>query len=70
MMTTNELAKKLTEKQIQNIVGGWEQRKETKKLADFKCLVRLGDSQALAMATVLNNNKEDNSAAYKAAYEI
>lgn len=70
MMTTNELAKKLTEKQIQSIIGGWEQRKETKKLADFKCLVRLGDSQALAMATVLSNNKEDNSAAYKAAYEI
>ena len=70
MMTTNELAKKLTEKQIQSIVGGWEQRKETKKLADFKCLVRLGDSEALAMATVLNNNKEDNSSAYKAAYEI
>lgn len=69
-MTTNELAKKLTEKQIQSIVGGWEQRKETKKLADFKCLVRLGDSEALAMATVLNNNKEDNSSAYKAAYEI
>lgn len=69
MMTTNELAKKLTEKQIQNIVGGWEQRKETKKLADFKCLIRLGDSEALAIATVLNDNRADNSEIYKAAYE-
>ena len=68
-MNTHELAKKLNQKEIQNIIGGWENRKETKKLADFKCLVRLGDSEALAMATVLNDNKADNSADYKFAYE-
>ena len=68
-MNTHELAKKLNQKEIQNIIGGWEKRKETKKLADFKCLVRLGDSEALAMATVLNDNKAGNSADYKFAYE-
>ena len=68
-MKTHELAKSLNEKQIQNIIGGWEQRGEAKKLADFKCLVRLGDSEALAIATVLNNYNEDNSKFYKSAYE-
>lgn len=68
-MKTHELAKSLNEKQIQNIIGGWEQRGENKKLADFKCLVRLGDSEALAMATVLNNYNKDNSKFYKSAYE-
>ena len=67
-MKTHELAKKLSEKEIANIVGGWEQRKETKKLERFNCLVRLGDSKAMAMATVLNETCQD-SAAYKAAYE-
>lgn len=69
-MKTHELAKSLNEKQIKNIIGGWKQRGETKKIADFKCLVRLGDSEVLAMATVLNNYNEDNSKFYKAAYEI
>lgn len=68
-MKTHELAKKLSEKEVQNIVGGWEQRKETKKLERFNCLVRLGDSEALAIATVLNNYNEDNSKFYKSAYE-
>lgn len=68
-MNTKELASKLTEKEIQNIIGGWDKRGEYKKLGDFKTLVRLGDSEALAMATVLNASKEDSSEFYRFAYE-
>lgn len=69
-MKTQELAKKLGEKEIQNILGFWEKNNDQKKLSDFNCLVRLGDSKALAMATVLNDNRPDSSDEYKAAYEI
>jgi len=72
-MNTNEiyqLASELTEQQILNVIGGWEHRDDTKKIEDFSSLVRLGDSRALAMATIMIGDCEANdSPLYKIAYE-
>ena len=67
-MNVYELAKALTEKQVENIVNGWADN--SKELKEYNSLVRLGDSKNLAVATVLHNKKTrpDNSAEYAAAY--
>ncbi len=70
-MNTQEiykLASELTAQQIKNVVAYWENAKQD-KLDTFKRLVRLGDSEALAMATVILDNRPDNSEIYRKAYE-
>ena len=63
------LANELTEQQIDNVLFSWEGKKE---LQDFNCLVRLGDSKSLAIATILveKANKVDNYDTYYNAYNI
>lgn len=72
-MKSNEiykLASELTEQQILNVIGGWEHRDEIKKIEDFNRLVRLGDSRALAMATIMIGDYEAKEPSlYKTAYE-
>lgn len=71
-MNTTEiynLANELTEQEVNNILGLWEQRNETKSIKSFNSLVRLGDSKELAMATVIAekyNSKENYNEFYKA----
>lgn len=71
-MTTTEiftLANELTEQQVNNILGSWEQINETKSIESFNGLVRLGDSKQLAMATVIAdkfNSKEESEMYYQA----
>ncbi len=70
-MNTQEiykLASEITAQQINNVVAYWENAKQD-KLDTFKRLVRLGDSEALAMATVILDNRPDNSEIYRKAYE-
>jgi len=63
-----KLASELTAQQIKNVSAYWENAKQD-KLDTFKRLVRSGDSEALAMATVMLNNLPDNSDLYRKAYE-
>jgi hypothetical protein len=72
-MNTTEiyaLANKLTEQEINNILGSWEQKNETKSIESFNSLVRLGDSNELAMATVIAEkyNSKENYTEYYNAY--
>lgn len=72
-MTTQEiytLANELTSQEVNNIVGGWENVKETESLRAFKSLVSLGDSRELACATVIAKkyNSKDNTEFYTNAY--
>jgi len=67
-MTVFELAKSLTEKQVDNVIGYWNANCMAGKLKTFNSLVRLGDSKALACATVMIE-KETDSSVYKIAYE-
>ena len=71
-MTTQEiykLASELTEKEIQNVLGGWEIAKEIEALKTFNSLVGLGDSRALALASTISEKYEgDNSEVYYNAY--
>ena len=70
-MTTTEiytLANKLTEQEVNNILGYWGQVNETKSIETFNSLVKLGDSKGLAMATVIAekyNSKDNYSEYYK-----
>lgn len=71
MTTTeiNKLANELTEQEVNNILGSWEQSNETKSIETFNSLVRLGDSKGLAMATVIAdkyNTKEESEIYYQA----
>jgi hypothetical protein len=73
-MTTQEiykLASELTEKQVLNIVAGWENAKETKTIETYNTLVRLGDSMQLACASAISEKYNDKgvSGIYKTAYE-
>ena len=78
-MTTQEiynLANKMTEQQVLNVVAGWENTNETKSIETYNRLVRLGDSMQLACATVISDKINrpwmfDGSAdsIYKNAYE-
>jgi len=55
-MTTQEtykLANELTNQEVNNIVGGWENVNEIESLKTFNSLVSLGDSRELACATVI-----------------
>jgi hypothetical protein len=63
------LASELTEKQIENILFSWEGKKE---IEVFNCLVRLGDSKGLAIATILVEklNNIDNYDINYNAYNI
>ena len=72
-MTTQEtynLAKELTNQEVNNIVAGWENVNETESLRSFNSLVSLGDSRELACATVIANKANDKgkSEMYKTAY--
>ena len=73
-MNTTEiynLANELTEEEVNNILGSWEQRNETNSIESFNSLVRLGDSKKLAMATVIAekyNSKENYTECYNAYY--
>lgn len=74
-MNTTEiytLANELTEQEVNNILGSWEQRNETKSIESFNSLVRLGDSKELAMATVIAEkyNFKENYTEYYNAYCI
>ncbi len=71
-MNTQEiykLANELTAQQILNVESYWSQKNHTKKLNQYDTLVRLGDSSALAMATVILGDDSDNSELYRKAYE-
>ena len=74
-MTTQEtykLANELTNKEVNNIVAGWEKVKETESLRTFNSLVSLGDSRELACATVIAKkyNSKDNHSTYYNAYNL
>ena len=56
-MTVQEFATTLKEKEIDNVVGYW-MKCDSKKLALFDALVRLGDSRALSCATVMMDQRE------------
>ena len=66
------LASRLTEQEVSNILGSWEQKEETKSIESFDSLVRLGDSRELAMATVIAEkyNAKENHKEYYNAYLI
>ncbi len=66
-MNDYQLAKTLTESQIEAALNSWDDK--SSKAIEFKTLVRLGDSKALAMATVLNGLlKPDTTSFYTQAY--
>lgn len=72
-MTTQEiytLANELTKQEVNNILGSWEKKEETKSIESFNSLVRLGDSKELAMATVIAEkyNSKENYTEYHNAY--
>ena len=72
-MTTQEiytLANELTEQEVNNIVGGWENSNETETIKTFNSLVSLGDSKQLACATSIAEkyNNKDNFKEYYNAY--
>lgn len=74
-MNTTEiytLANELTEQEVNNILGSWEQKEETKSIESFNSLVRLGDSKELAMATIIAEkyNSKENYTEYYNAYCI
>ena len=66
-----KLASELTEQKISNVIAGWYERSETKKIIDFNTLVRLGDSNELACATVMLSESFDKKVVenYRFAYE-
>ena len=73
-MTTTEiytLANEMTEQEVLNVVGGWENAKETESIRSYNSLVSLGDSMQLACATVIANkiNNKSDSDFYRLAYE-
>jgi hypothetical protein len=55
MKTTEiyNLASEFTEKEVNNIVVGWERDNEFEKIELFNSLVKLGDSIQLACATTI-----------------
>ena len=59
-----KLADELTEKQVYNVVAGWEAgigANSSEKLATYHTLVRLGDSKELACATcILDCEKKES----------
>jgi phosphopantetheinyl transferase (holo-ACP synthase) len=72
-MTTQEtytLANELTNQEVDNIVGGWENSNEIETLRTFNALVSLGDSREMACATVIAKkyNSKDNAEFYNNAY--
>jgi hypothetical protein len=66
------LAAELKENEIENVLALWA-KEDAKSLKTFNNLVSLGDSRALALATVLDGKaeqKEGKFEAYYAAYCI
>ena len=53
------LASKLTEKEINNVLNSWDNCHEQKYITEFNTLVKLGDSKELSMATVLDKKYEE-----------
>lgn len=66
-MNAHDLAKEMTEKEADNVIGYWENN-DSSKLATFKRLVSLGDSKILAVATVMTMEKKDSEIYQKAYY--
>lgn len=60
-----KIANEMTDKQLSEILSEWESKKETKKLKDYNCLVRLGDSQKLACATVISEHANFDKEVYE-----
>lgn len=55
-MTTQEiynLAKELTEKEVNNVLASWKTANELEAIRTFNSLVSLGDSRELALATTI-----------------
>lgn len=72
-MTSQEIytiANEMTEKEADNIIGGWERDNESDVLKTYNSLVKLGDSKQLAVATAMADkyNKKDNEEFYSKAY--
>ncbi len=70
-MTTQEiytLANETTEKQLNNLLNGFNKEEENA----FKALVKLGDSKELALWTVISEryNKSEVSEVYNIAYNL
>jgi hypothetical protein len=64
-------AKSLTVEQIAEQVAAWKATRNAAKLYAFNSLLDLGDSEALAMATVLGQpevEQEEPSEMYRLAY--
>ena len=63
------LSNELTEKEADNIIGGWKRDNETDVIRTYESMVRLGDSKQLAVATAMADkyNKKDDSG-YSKAY--
>ena len=72
-MSTQEiynLSNELTDQEVNNIIGGWENANETDTIKTFNSLVNLGDSKQLACATAIAEkyNSKDNFKEYYNAY--
>lgn len=73
-MNTQEiykLASEMTEQHVENVVCGWEARKQKESINTYNSLVRLGDSKQLACATVMLTKPVDKETKefYRMAYE-
>lgn len=66
-----KLAKKMTERQVKDVVAKWVAKNEKEKIDTFNSLVRLGDSKRLACATVMLKTPIDKETKefYRMAYE-
>jgi hypothetical protein len=66
-----KLASEITEQEVKNVIAGWENTNETKKLRLYNSLVRLGDSKQLACATVMLKEpvSKEVETDYRFAYE-
>ena len=66
-----KLASELTAVEIASILNAWVNQEELESIESFHSLVSLGDSRALAMATVIAKKYNDKgiSEIYKIAYE-
>jgi phosphopantetheinyl transferase (holo-ACP synthase) len=64
-----ELANKMTDQEVDQVVKSWESAGEIKKIKTFKSLVSLGDSKKLACATAIAYRQNTDIEMFKIAYE-
>lgn len=66
-----KLAEEITKEEILNTIEEWKLRNEKEKLRNYNSLVRLGDSEELAYATVMLSKPIDKETEefYRFAYE-